>query len=420
MAAVNVPVIIQGITGRMGGVAHRALAHIASRGGVAVGGDVLMPVPLGLGRDAARLDAYARASGLAECFMSLPAAFERARAINPCIQVYHNAVATGSRHQALLAALGELDPSTCGVFCEKPIAANYREGREIVELLERRRFIHGVVHDMLQTPGLRKAIELLPRIRPVSCQMTFGYEVGDGTSGHPDFRGQRPDFNWRLAEAGGGIILDMCHEAYLSHALFGATERLSAVARLLVPERRAAAADATIRCDVEDFAAIRREHTCGVVNSSVWSWLRRINSEFGPLEIAVEGRDGSIVFGLHGLKVQWREAAPAVRWRDTLEGRQVDWRSHWEYPSLDEGNPFAIELARFLRCLVLREAYPYDATRALDWLGEVEAIYASAAAHGAPIPHERFLHYPDPVPPGWQPERLQTLLTGERCRGRSE
>ena len=410
MATMKVGVILHGVTGRMGDMAHRALKDIVARGGVAVGGDVLMPVPLGLGRDEARLSDYACESGLAEHFTSLAAACERARAINPCLQVYHNAVATGARREALLAALDELDPATTGVFCEKPIAANYREGREIVETLERRRFVHGVVHDMLQTPGLRKAVQLLPRIRPISCQMAFGYEVGDGTSDNPDFRGQRPDFNWRLAEAGGGIILDMCHEAYISDALFGATERLSAVARLLVPERRAATADGVIRCDVEDFAAIRREHTSGVVNSSVWSWLRRINSEFGPLEITVEGRDGTLVFGLHGLKVQWKEAAPALRWSDTLQGRQVDWRSHWEYPTLEERNPFAIELERFLRCLVQREAYPYDATRALDWLGEVEAIYQSAAAHGAPIPHERFLHYPDQVAADWQPERLQGLL----------
>jgi len=54
--------------------------------------------------------------------------------------------------------------------------------------------------------------------------------------------------------------------------------------------------------------------------------------------------------------------------------------------------------------------YPYDATRALDWLGEVEALYQSAASGGVPIPHDQFLHYPDKVSPDWQPERLQAVL----------
>jgi len=306
--------------------------------------------------------------------------------------------------------LRKLDPSTTAVFCEKPIAASYREGWEVVEALERGRFVHGVVHDMLETPGVRKALQLVPVIKPVSCQMVFGYEVGDGKSNHEGYRGQRPDFNWRLKDAGGGIILDMCHEAYLSNALFGTSERLSASARLFTRERGTGEDAQRIVCDVEDFVSIRREHTSGVVNNSVWTWLRRVNSEFGPLEVTVEGRQGSIVFGLHGLKVQWKESAPPLRWEDILEGRGPDWRSHWEYPELAPRGAFAIELERFIRCMLLREPYPYDATRALDWLGEVEAIYHSAAHHGLPISHNEFLHYPDKVPDDWKPERLQSLL----------
>ena len=43
-------------------------------------------------------------------------------------------------------------------------------------------------------------------------------------------------------------------------------------------------------------------------------------------------------------------------------------------------------------------------------LGEVEAIYQSAAQNGAPIAHDAFLHYPDQPEPDWQPERLQGRL----------
>jgi predicted dehydrogenase len=410
MAEMKLGVVLHGVTGRMGDVAHRALQEIASRGGVPIDGDSVLPVPIGVGRDADKLAAYAAESGLADCTTSVEEALDRARAVNADWQVYHNAVTTGARHDTMLSVLPLLDPSQTAVFCEKPVAANYREGWEIVEALERGRFRHGVVHDMLETPGVRKACQLLPGLRPRSCQMVFGYEVGDGTSGNPDYRGQRPDFNWTLAEGGGGIILDMCHEAYLSNALFGTTERLSAVARLLVPERRSAETDTVIACDVEDHAAIRREHTSGVVNTSVWTWCRRVNSEFGPLEITVEGEAGTIVFGLQGLKVQWRESAPALRWKDALEGKAIPWREFWEYAELEPRNAFAVELERFIRCMLLREPYPYDATRALDWLGEVEAIYQSAARDGAPITHDAFLHYPDQPEPDWQPERLQGRL----------
>jgi predicted dehydrogenase len=247
----------------------------------------------------------------------------------------------------------------------------------------------------------------VPLVKPVACQIVFGHEVGDGFSDNKEYRGQRPDSNWTLEASGGGIILDMFHEAYLSNALFGATELLSAVARLLTRERRSASSDETIVCDVEDYAAIRREHTSGVVNNSVWTWLRRVNSELGPLEITVQGRDGTLVFAPHAIKVQWRQSAPAVHWKDSVKGKFIEWQRYWEYCEVEKRNPFAVEFARFIRCLVLREPSPHDAARAVDWLGEVEAIYESAAQDGAPVSHDRFLHYPDHVPADWSPQRLQ-------------
>jgi predicted dehydrogenase len=394
----------------MGQVAHQALEQINASGGVKLEGQLFRTVPIGLGRNKAKLAAYAQKAPLEFFYDNIEAACDQAIRINRDYQIYHSLTTTGSRVEVLRAVLPLLDPSTTGVFCEKPVASNYAEGRQAVEMLERGRFLHGVVHDMLETPGVRRALQLLPRIRPIHCNMVFGYEVGPGQSGNEQFRSQRPDFNWSLAEAGGGIILDMCHEAYLSRALFGETDRLSAVARLMVPRRCRATSDGMIDCDVEDYVSIRREHASGVVNNSVWTWMRRVNSEFGPLEITIEGIDGTVIFGLHGLKVQWKESAPALHWADALKGRKIQWRDHWEYLELKPQNPFAIELARFIRCLVLHEPYPYNATVALDWLGEVEAIYQSAAQHGRPISHDCFVHYPDRVGESWQPERLQRLL----------
>jgi predicted dehydrogenase len=396
----------------MGQVAHQALNHIHASGGVKIGEQVFMTVPIGLGRDKTKLAAYAQKAPLDFFYDNVEAARDHAVQVNRDHQVYHNLTATGSRAEVFGNVLPLLDPSTTGVFCEKPVAANYAEGRQAVEMLERGCFLHGVVHDMLETPGVRRALQLLPRIRPIHCNMVFGYEVGPGLSGNEQYHGQRPDFNWSLAEAGGGIILDMCHEAYLSRALFGETDRLSAVARLVVPQRRQATGDKVIDCEVEDYVSIRREHASGVVNNSVWTWMRRVNSEFGPLEISVEGIDGTMVFGLHALKLQLKESAPALHWGDALKGRKIQWRDHWEYLELTPQNPFVVELARFVRCLVLHETYPYNATIALDWLGEVEAIYQSAAKHGKPISHNSFLHYPDRVAENWQPERLQRLLHG--------
>lgn len=207
MADSAIGIILHGVTGRMGDVAHRAVRRINEEGGVKAETATFALEPIGLGRSASKLKAYAADTGLKCACESLEEALDIARRVNPELQIYHNAVTTGVRRDVMLYVLPSLDPSTTAVFCEKPLAADYAEGREIVEMLERGRFLHGVVHDLLETPGVRKALQLLPRIKPIHGHMLFGYEVGPGFDAKPEFRGQRPDFNWTLAEAGGGARL---------------------------------------------------------------------------------------------------------------------------------------------------------------------------------------------------------------------
>ena len=410
MAKISIPVIIHGVTGRMGQIAVRALQTIAREKMAIVDGDEILPVAIGLGRSSAKVRDIAEKMGLEHTSTDLEHAVESARRINPGNIVYHNTLATGIRRDILLDVLPRFDPALISVYMEKPIASNYSDGWAMVDALEQGGFLDGVVHHMLSTPGVKRALSLMPDIKPLSAQMAFGYEVGSGLNGKAQFSGQRPDFNWLLAQAGGGIILDMCHEGYLSEALFGETERLSAVARLLIPKRKSTDGGTILNCDVEDFAALRREHVSGVVNTSIWSWYRRVNSEFGPLEITVEGENGSLVFGLYGLKVQWRETAPANRWERSVSGEKIEWRDYWQVIDLSYRDPFAIELAEFLCCVVKREKYPRNAVHALNLLGQVEAFYDSAAQSGSVIERDQILTYPTAVPASWKPERLEGKL----------
>jgi predicted dehydrogenase len=405
----KIPVVIHGITGRMGDVARNALCVLNRNGGVCVGDERWQAVPIGVGRDIKRLRDYANGVGLEHYYDSVDAAMDKARQVNPRRQVYHNCVLTGQKVPVMLDVLARLDPAATAVFMEKPLANDYGAGFRLVQALESKRFFNGVVHDFLETPGVHAAIEMVPKIRPLTCQMIFGYEVGAGFSSNDDFRGQRPDFNWTLRGAGGGIILDMSHEAYISRALLGETESLSCVARLLVPRRMSTdrGNNTPIECDVDDYCSIRRLHTSGVVNNSTWTWFRRINSEFGPLEIQIDGQNGSIVFGLYGLKVQWAESAPANLWKDSLAGKRIAWRDYWQYVELEKRNPFAVELERFISSFILGRPYEYNSVCALNIMGEVEALYESAAREGVPVPSQKFLRYPNCPDESWRPERLQ-------------
>ena len=410
MADISLPVIIHGVTGRMGQIALRALQTIAKDKMATVNGDNIVPLPIGVSRNLDKVKQIADEKGLQYYFDNIADAYAFAKEKNSAHQVYHCTISTGIRRKVMLKTLPLLDPKTTTVYMEKPLASNYDDGFAIVDALEKGKFMHGVVHHMLATPGLTKAMELMPKIKPLTAQMAFGYEVGSGLSGNKDFSGQRPDFNWLLEEAGGGIILDMCHEGYLSKALFGDTEELSAVARLVVPQRLSTDGKTVIDCDVEDFAALRRQHTNGVVNTSIWSWYRRVNSEFGPLEITVDGENGSMVFGLYGLKVQWKETAPANRWEKSVSGEKTEWRDYWEYYDLPYKDPFAIELADYLQCAMKGEKYPKDAIQALHVLSEVESFYESAAQDGKSVSRKDVRYYPVPNPEGWTPERLQNNL----------
>lgn len=412
MGTIQLPVIIHGVTGRMGQTALDALQQIAAEKSVQIDGDTIEPVVIGVARNLDKLEIIAMDKQMPFYYNSLPKALEMARKINQTHLIYHNTIATGIRKEVILPALKMLDPKTTAVYMEKPIAANYADGFAIVHELEQRQFFHGVVHHMLEAPGIRKARDIMNEIVPLNVQMVFGYEVAPGYGDKYDYCCQRPDFNWQLAAAGGGIILDMCHESYLSQFLFGDTEHLSAIARLLVPKRLSTDRTRSIVCDVEDYAALRREHSSGVVNTSVWSWYRRINSEFGPLEITVEGERGTIVFGLYGIKVQWKETAPVLLWERPEINRQIKWRDHWQYLEVENRNPFAIELADFISDYYTGNKYPKNAVGALNILGQVEGFYESAAQNGKVISKDELLKFPNSVPEGWKPERLKGKLKG--------
>ncbi|UCE04831.1 MAG: Gfo/Idh/MocA family oxidoreductase [bacterium] len=408
---ISLPIVIHGITGRMGQVALMAVKRIAADKMVVVDGEVISPIPIGIGRNFEKLKIIAHTYNMENYFTDLATALNVAQKINPKSQIYHCTIATGSRKEVMLPALSLMDASSTVIFMEKPLAANYADGFAIVEKLEHANFKHGVVHHMLEAPGVKRALEMIAEIKPLHAQMKFGYEVAPGFS-DKEYCCQRPDFNWTLKYAGGGIILDMCHEGYLSEALFGETEYLSAMARLLVPERVSYDRVGTIDCNVEDYAALRREHTNGVVNTSIWSWCRRINSEFGPLEITVEGENGTLVFGLYGLKVQWKETAPLLLWEKSFSDEKIEWRDYWQYIDLTHRDPFAEELAGFIKSIMTGKKYWKNAIHALDILGQVEALYKSAANNGIPIHRDNFFRYPQPASVDWKPERLQGKLKG--------
>ena len=156
MSTQRLGIIMHGVTGRMGTNQHlvRSIVAIRNQGGVLLAnGKRVMPDPVLIGRSAERIEALAKAHGIARFGTNLDAALA-----NPNDSVFFDAGTTQMRPALLAQALR----AGKHVYCEKPIATNLNEAVEVCRLAKGSGLKHGAVQDKLFLPGLRK-LELLKR-----------------------------------------------------------------------------------------------------------------------------------------------------------------------------------------------------------------------------------------------------------------
>ena len=153
MAPRTIGIIIEGATGRLGSTQHlRALMAIRDEGGLPfANGDRLVPEPLLLGRDPAKLAALAAAQG------GLKWSIDRDTALaDRGIAIYFDASATGGRAERAAAALA----AGKHVYLEKPLAETLSDALDLARHAARAGLKNGVVQDKLFLPGLVKLRKL--------------------------------------------------------------------------------------------------------------------------------------------------------------------------------------------------------------------------------------------------------------------
>ena len=194
-------IVMNGVTGRMGYRQHlvRSILTIREQGGVLLPDGSRVDVePLLVGRNAEKLAEIAARHDLEHWTTDVDAAIA-----NDDYPVYFDAQITSARRPALLAAIA----AGRHVFTEKPSAESADEAIEIARAADAAGIRHGVVHDKLYLPGLRKLRRLVEGGffgRILSVRGEFGYWVFEG-----DWQtAQRPSWNYR-SEDGGGIGVDM-------------------------------------------------------------------------------------------------------------------------------------------------------------------------------------------------------------------
>ena len=364
---------MNGVTGRMGTNQHlkRSILAIRGQGGArACRGQVVLPDPILVGRNEAKLRELASQTGIAKYSTDLDACLS-----DPDYSIYFDARTTNLRVEGVKRAI----EAGKAVYCEKPTADNFEDALDLYRRAKAAGVKSGVVQNKLWLPGLQKLKALLESGffgRLLSVRAEFGYWVFDGRTQ----RCQRPSWNYRKEE-GGGIIVDMLsHWRYVIDNLFGTVASVSAIGTTHIPSR----IDESGReyaCTAEDAVYATFLTREGVICRFNTSWVVRVRRD-DLLTIQVEGTQGSAVAGLHDCVVQSLEDTPKVVWNPDLEKR-VDYFSHWKPYRHGErfDNAFKAEWELFLRHVVCDEPFPWNLLEGARGLQLADKAFESWREH---------------------------------------
>ncbi|HEV8499547.1 MAG TPA: Gfo/Idh/MocA family oxidoreductase [Gemmatimonadaceae bacterium] len=351
----TIGIIMNGVTGRMGMNQHliRSVVAIRKQGGIALSnGDRLMPDPILVGRNAAKLRALADEHGIARTSTDLDQTLSNSDDV-----LYFDSTLTSTRATNVRRAIEHGKH----VYCEKPLAVCTDDALALARLAQDAGVKHGVVQDKLFLPGVRKLKRLVDSGffgRILSVRGEFGYWVFEG-----DWQtAQRPSWNYRR-EDGGGIIADMfCHWRYVLDHTFGNVTAVQCIGATHIPERvdeQGHRYEAT--ADDAAYAIFRLAGPDGdIIAQFNSSWTVRVYRD-ELLQIQVDGTLGSAVAGLRGCKTQHRVNTPKPVWNPDVPN-PINFYSTWQdVPDNAEfDNAFKVQWEAFLRHVAEDAPFMHD------------------------------------------------------------
>lgn len=341
MTQQRIGIIMHGVTGRMGMNQHliRSVLAIRDQGGVLLSnGTRLMPDPIIVGRNEARIAELARTHGIERHTTDMAAALA-----NPDDTLFFDAASTQLRPELLRQAID----AGKHIYCEKPISEKLEQALEIANYAKSRGVKNGIVHDKLDLPGLLK----LKRLRDsgffgkiLSVRGEFGYWVFEGDW----MPAQRPSWNYRAAD-GGGIISDMlCHWRYVLDNVFAPVKSVSCTGAVHIPDRWDENGE-HYKADADDAAYATFELEGGIIANINSSWCTRVRRD-DLVTFQVDGTHGSAVAGLHSCVSQHRVNTPKPVWNPD-QPQTMNFFEDWEEvpDNHDFDNGFKVQWEQFLR-----------------------------------------------------------------------
>ncbi|MDZ7288484.1 MAG: Gfo/Idh/MocA family oxidoreductase [candidate division KSB1 bacterium] len=348
----RVGIVMNGVTGRMGTNQHlmRSIVAIIKQGGVKINDrEVIMPDPILVGRDPAKLEKLSAQSGVAKWTTNLDSALA-----DPDYLIYFDAQTTSRRFAGVKSAI----EAGKHVYCEKPAASTTKEACALHALAKKAGVKHGVVQDKLWLPGIMKLKLLQDKGffgTILSVRGEFGYWIFEGDHIRP----QRPSWNYKKEE-GGGIILDMfCHWRYLLDNLFGKVKAVSCLGATHI-KKRWDEHNQPFDCTADDSAYATFELEGDIVAHFNASWAFRVRRD-DLLTIQVDGTSGSAVAGLRNCVIQPYAATPRPTWNPDVDS-PINYMEGWtSLPNVQEfDNAFKRQWELFLRHVVKDEPFPWN------------------------------------------------------------
>jgi predicted dehydrogenase len=340
MSEKRIGIIMHGVTGRMGMNQHliRSILAIRQQGGVALkDGTRLMPDPLLVGRNAAKVEELARKHSVPRWTTDLDAALK-----SKDDAIFFDAASTQLRPKLLKRAIA----AGKHIYCEKPVSMTLAEAKDLYAAAKKARIKHGVVQDKLWLPGLLKLKQLRDEGffgRIFAVRGEFGYWVFEGDR----VPAQRPSWNYRQKD-GGGIILDMLpHWRYVLDNLFGEVQAVSCLGATHIPYRWDES-NKKYKATADDAAYATFQLAGGVIAHFNSSWDVRVRRD-DLLTIQVDGTEGSAVATLRKCFTQSYADTPKPVWNPDIP-QPINFFQSWkEFGGEDYDNAFKVEWELFLK-----------------------------------------------------------------------